>query len=71
MTNNYLKRHHLPKFSRHCVYKVRIKLSNDDLRYSFNDVKSLHELFNTIMNDVEKGIINQQFNKKVGNKDVS
>lgn len=61
MTNNYMKRHHLPKFSRHCRYSIRIKITVDVLRYAFHDIESLKEFVNQRMIDVEDGIMKQQF----------
>ena len=61
MTNNYMKRHHLPKFSRHCRYCVKVKIAVDALRYAFNDVESLKEFVNKCLIDVEDGIMKQQF----------
>lgn len=61
MTNNYMKRHHLPKFSRHCKYSVKVKITIDALRYAFHDVESLTEFVNNRLIDIEDGIKKQQF----------
>lgn len=39
MTNNYMKRHHLPKFSRHCKYVVRVKITVDETYLLLKEIK--------------------------------
>ena len=52
MTNNALKRKHLPKRSRHWKLILYTHISDKELEYAFEDVKLLTELFNRLMNDV-------------------
>lgn len=52
MTNNALKRKHLPKKSRHWKCIIDLNLSDDELKYAMTDVKELSNLVNKIMNRV-------------------
>lgn len=52
MTNNALKRKHLPKKSRHWKCMIDVNLSDDELKYAMTDVKELSNLVNKIMNRV-------------------
>lgn len=52
MTNNALKRKHIPKKSRYWKCIIDIKLSDTELEYAFEDEKALTELFNRIENEI-------------------
>ena len=52
MTNNALKRKHLPKKTRHWKCMIDVNLSDDELKYAMTDVKELSNLVNKIMNRV-------------------
>lgn len=52
MTNNALKRKHIPKKSRHWKLIIDVHISDEELEYAFEDVKATSELINSLMNNV-------------------
>lgn len=52
MTNNALKRKHLPKKSKHWKCNIVMHISDAEVAYAMNDVKSLTEFFDGLMNDI-------------------
>lgn len=50
--NNYRKRHHLVKITRHWKAVIKLSISNETLRNAFGSSEELNKLLNYIINDM-------------------
>lgn len=64
MTNNALKRKHIPKKSRHWKLIIVVHISDKELEYAFEDVKATSELVNRLMNNVVDGYTEHMNNNR-------
>lgn len=50
--NNYRKRHHLVKITRHWRAVIKLSISNETLRNAFGSSEELNKLLDYIINDM-------------------
>lgn len=50
--NNYRKRHHLVKITRHWKAYIKLSISNETLRKAFGSAEELNKLLDYIINDM-------------------